>query len=445
MKKTATAANGPNLNVNQLTREAATGSLAFFFFLSYLLLVIIRPHEFGATGFSFPIIPIVEVLTALAWLGIEKRLDKHAYAFLFLFSLAIFLSLITHSMAIAIGQTIEFLSTIVFVTVVMPAVINNIDRAKTTLKLIAFCSLVISIHTLDQQFSADRTGFTGQTSLYRQDSGGVWQVRYIGIFGDPNDLGLLLVAMMPIALWFRSNSETFIARRYYEIIVVMTTMAIFFTNSRGTWLALAAIASLWIALKSGVTRVAVFLGLAVPAVLAFGPSRLSQGQDQSSSERIDAWYQGFQMFQNYPILGVGKDLFRDHHEKTAHNSWILALAETGLFGYLAWSGFMFFCLSSGGTFAYKSKIVENFKTESTLNQLLVVAFFSNVAILVSMMFLSRAYTLTPFMFCGLFLALREIAKRETDPVSLRGSLKVTFIAAFSMIIVIYIAIRIFGV
>lgn len=42
------------------------------------------------------------------------------------------------------------------------------------------------------------------------------------------------------------------------------------------------------------------------------------------------------MLMSHPILGVGKGMFTDHHWLTAHNSFVLVLAELGLVGYFVW-------------------------------------------------------------------------------------------------------------
>src|SRR5690606_7398910 len=59
-------------------------------------------------------------------------------------------------------------------------------------------------------------------------------------------------------------------------------------------------------------------------------------KEESAGSRIDAWYEGIQMFKNHPMFGVGYGNFMDHHYLTAHNSFVLGFAEMGLFGYFMW-------------------------------------------------------------------------------------------------------------
>jgi len=46
------------------------------------------------------------------------------------------------------------------------------------------------------------------------------------------------------------------------------------------------------------------------------------------------------MFLSHPLLGVGVGNFTDYNYLTAHNSWVLVLAETGFIGYTLWLAFI---------------------------------------------------------------------------------------------------------
>jgi putative inorganic carbon (HCO3(-)) transporter len=42
------------------------------------------------------------------------------------------------------------------------------------------------------------------------------------------------------------------------------------------------------------------------------------------------------MLRTKPLFGVGYGAFTDHHERTAHNSFVLCFSELGLIGYFIW-------------------------------------------------------------------------------------------------------------
>jgi O-antigen ligase len=80
----------------------------------------------------------------------------------------------------------------------------------------------------------------------------------------------------------------------------------------------------------------VFAGmLALPVLLLGG--RGGAEADESAQLRFEAWKAGFDMLLANPVVGVGARMFGEHHEITAHNSYVLSAAETGLPGFVLWS------------------------------------------------------------------------------------------------------------
>jgi hypothetical protein len=114
------------------------------------------------------------------------------------------------------------------------------------------------------------------------------------------------------------------------------------TNSRGGMLALGGAVCLWVALRYGWKGAAMGAIIAAGAVL-LGPSRMAglTTGDDSAAGRIAAWGAGLRMLASHPLLGVGMGRFTDFNDVndlTAHNSFVLALAEIGLLGALCWVG-----------------------------------------------------------------------------------------------------------
>ena len=83
--------------------------------------------------------------------------------------------------------------------------------------------------------------------------------------------------------------------------------------------------------------------LALIGVLMMLPSRLSEldAGESSAAGRVDAWYSGLEMFLQSPLFGIGPGLFADNNANlTAHNSFVLVMAEMGLVGYTIWLAFV---------------------------------------------------------------------------------------------------------
>ena len=74
------------------------------------------------------------------------------------------------------------------------------------------------------------------------------------------------------------------------------------------------------------------------------PSRFNEidVEEASAEGRVDSWYEGVQMFIGHPIFGVGPDMYSDYHHLTAHNSFVLVMAETGIIGYTLWLAFILY-------------------------------------------------------------------------------------------------------
>jgi O-antigen ligase len=77
---------------------------------------------------------------------------------------------------------------------------------------------------------------------------------------------------------------------------------------------------------------------AVPLlILASMGTRSESEAEGSSAERIECLAIGLELVKHSPFFGVGKGQFGEYHFLTAHNSYVLAAAETGLPGFGVWS------------------------------------------------------------------------------------------------------------
>ena len=94
-------------------------------------------------------------------------------------------------------------------------------------------------------------------------------------------------------------------------------------------------------------------GIAALPVLAMG-GRSGEEADASKFERIDNLMAGLDMFIHSPIVGVGLGRFTQYHFRTAHNAYLLAPAELGVFGMVTWTSVLFVSLKS----AYRAAVLD---------------------------------------------------------------------------------------
>ncbi len=168
----------------------------------------------------------------------------------------------------------------------------------------------------------------------------IWRVRSLGFLSDPNDFGQALVVSLGMLMMFRRPGATFRNLIVLGTPGVIIFYAIYLTHSRGALLGLAASMFFGIQRKLGTLRTGLLIGtLAVGATaLNFTGGRAYTANEESAGGRIDAWNAGLNMLATHPLFGIGYGQFTDHNPLTAHNSFVLCFAETGLIGYFLWLG-----------------------------------------------------------------------------------------------------------
>ncbi len=168
------------------------------------------------------------------------------------------------------------------------------------------------------------------------------RVRYIGVLHDPNEAALAVSLGVPLALGFYQRKRT---RMRLVTVLAMGALALttlVFSASRGGLLVVAAICGAYLLLRYGKRSLIAVAPLAPLLFLVGG--RSGSGATASTSERIETWYEGIEMVRAYPWLGVGHEQFLAHHHLTAHNSFLLAAAETGVLGLVLFTAALYVAL-----------------------------------------------------------------------------------------------------
>jgi putative inorganic carbon (hco3(-)) transporter len=236
------------------------------------------------------------------------------------------------------------------------------------------------------------------------------RIRWYGTFNDPNDLGLALVIVIPFLL------DMMLRGRYLLPVgsLALVTTAIYFTNSRGSVLAaLASTMAYFVFRYRSMKGLVLGFILAVP-LLIFGPSRMSQvtASEESAHGRVDAWYQGYQMFKAHPFFGVGQGMFTDYHPITAHNSFVLVMAELGMVGTFFFTGIIYYAFF----WVWQGYFRRPAMASAADAGLISATYASLSGLLAAMFFLSRAYVLVPFIVLALATAVSRLCPDCQPPV-----------------------------
>jgi O-antigen ligase len=174
------------------------------------------------------------------------------------------------------------------------------------------------------EYRCEKAGMFGTYSI--ED-----RVRYRGELHDPNELGMTVCIGAFAFLVAFANQR----RRPLTIVVaILGSAAVFYcvllTMSRGAILVFALIGGVYAIRRYGIAGL-IAGGVAALPLVALG-GRSGEAADASTQLRYEAWATGIQMFKQSPVFGVGQRQFGEHHFMTAHNSYVLALAELGFIG-----------------------------------------------------------------------------------------------------------------
>ena len=379
--------------------------MAFLTLLFYLFIIYIRPGEWVPAFANWRLLQLATV-AVLFFMATEMALSKRAFVkaphngmLLGLFA-SILLSHAVHTYISGITGSFGFFSTNLVVYLLIANIVTTPRRLQITLWLLIGLSVALALQGMHQAQTG--LGWAGQPIVY---DGGIRRITWIGIFEDPNDLGLAFVMVIPLLLGEIFKREFFLFKVLPLGLLGVLIYGVYLTNSRGGIIALMAAVTYFFIKRSRWRVVGGFFGLAIAALIfLFGPSRLgmlSAGED-SAAQRLGAWYHGFQLLKASPLFGRGQGLFTDDYPLTAHNSFILAFAELGLVGFFFWVGLLYV----------------SFKTFSIVQQhdrRLAPSAFGLQAGLVGFsaaaFFLSRTYILLPYLFVALSAATLNIARR----------------------------------
>lgn len=407
--------------------------------LAFVFLVLVRPQEYPslAAALALPLLPVCLLGGAMFWvLSAGKRFDQPQYPLVLLFMAVLMLSWVANGWGGGVRMVLERFGPVVLAFLLMAQALNTRRRLVGMMVLFVLCGGVLALHGIDQA----RTGI-GWTGVGLSQG---TRIQYLGIFNDPNDLGMLFIVCLPMAMYLRGRQgASKPGKLLWLAIAGMLVYGIYLTDSRGTLLALIVLLGVHIWHRRGVVAAGV-LGAGSLVLMMLLPSRLQEMQvsEASAMGRVDAWYHGLQMFLAHPVLGIGPGAYSDNFALTAHNSFVLVLAESGIIGFTVWLAFVGYtgrmlleALRQGGAggttpvpeqeggaspgLAGPDGMAEVEKVDDlAIAKALTLSF---CGLLVTAFFLSRSYVVLPYLLIALVTA-HYAGMRERYPAMARYQL-----------------------
>ena len=185
----------------------------------------------------------------------------------------------------------------------------------------------------------------------------------VGILENSNDIAAIMILIIPFTLVFIKEIKSLLIKYILGLIIFSFYFYLIWqSKSRGAILGVGTLVVSWLWLKA-VNKKRASLLVAVGMCLSFGAISLihrnAEDIEGSTSNRKIYWMAAVNMGIHNPLFGVGYDgyplnLLRytdgqvgtEGEHKTAHSTWLLAFAETGVIGLFFYLGVWYFSLKS---------------------------------------------------------------------------------------------------
>jgi O-antigen ligase len=212
-------------------------------------------------------------------------------------------------------------------------------RLRAILLAVAGGVLVVTILALLNRHGVLHLASLSSVAQRGADEGGpamLLRLQATGIFNDPNDYALMLVACMGVCVHVLTEPRAGRRRWMAFVPLALFGYALVLTQSRGGLLSAAAAAGAYALAKSRSRSAIPALALLSLVLLAPFWGRqttlnLSDPEDTFQS-RLELWSASLETFRNSPVFGIGQGKLAEAIGQVSHNSFLHAFAETGLLG-----------------------------------------------------------------------------------------------------------------
>jgi O-antigen ligase len=318
----------------------------FVLFMVANFLLIVRPTELvpALLGLELYQATILLCLAASFPVVVEqlqpRRLEREPLTVCLLgLNVAIVLSLLAHfQLGLAVEHGFNYAKVVLYF-LLFRGLVCDVERLRTFLWwLPLFIALSLSVTLL---------GFYGVVTLpveTRLVDGEFIRLRSTGLFNDPNDLCVLLAVGIILSLYWLTDTRSGMFRIVWLPLLLLMAFGLRLTLSRGGLLALLAGLAILFRARFGWRLALLFGVLFLPLIVLFAGGRqasLSAGAT-TSQLRLQLWSEGLVRTRETPLFGLGSTQFEEKAGQVAHNTYIQAFADLGLFGATFFCGSFLF-------------------------------------------------------------------------------------------------------
>ena len=297
----------------------------------------------------------------------------------------------------------QYLRTLLYYGLVITCV-NTPGRLKAFMANIAICTgVMVTLCLVDYWNLVDFEFIVHLVDIDGHDDEGeailFWRMRGTGIFQDPNDLAMVIVAGGVLCLYFLMDPSLGPLRWFWSFPIGVFACAILETKSRGGLLA-GGVAVLMLAtyrfgFKFGIA--VLLLGMCGLPIVAGRSANIDLSDGGTGHERIEMWREGFDALKSPDLLfGVGHNMYSDIAGLVAHNSFVHAYVELGVFGGTLFFGCFFFAFLQ----IYRLGQLKQPVWHTELNRMRPYIAALLAGWCMSMFSLSRCYIVPTFLILG---------------------------------------------
>jgi len=286
------------------------------------------------------------------------------------------------------------------------------------------CAVVRDCYVADAEpgaeYMCEHVGLLGTTTVGRG------RIRYRGVLQDPNELALAAGIALPLVYGIgHAGRRRFGARLALALAFGLVVLCALWTRSRGGQLVFVAVLLVPFVRRFGSRGAIVAGALALPLVLFGGRSGAEAAV--SRIERADCWAEALSIWRSHPFFGAGLGQFGRFHYLTAHNSFLLVLAELGLPGLVAFTGLVASAVELTRR-AYKTSLDAACLAGSPEAQPVVGVWALTLGaalagLLVGIFFLSFAYHYVLWIYLGLAGAFAQALQNHGADVRIRPRIR----------------------
>lgn len=409
--------------------SSSRGRWGFVFILAATATLLIRPGEIAPSLVKWPIyeaLMLASLISSLPAILGQFRLGalrrRPTTVFVLGMVAAISLSHLAHGdLWNARYSAATFMKVVVYYLLLV-GLIRTPERLQRFLHFVVACLLVVTIVCLLQFHEViDIPTITACQQSYGVDddtggAGTVLRLQATGIFSDPNDFSLILVAALLISWHGVRQSRGLLWPVVWLVPTIIFGYAIALTQSRGGFLALLAGIFYLAVHRFGWRKSLPVIALALAALLIVVGGRqtnidLSNPEDTAQG-RLQLWRDALNEFKTAPLFGIGKENLVDAIGLVAHNAYLHCFAELGVFGGTVFVGLIYVTVAMLRRVAADPD--EDAEAEDSLQQWRPTVLAVIISYGAGVFSLSRPYGIATYLILAIGAAYYGIAAAQSD-------------------------------